>query len=112
MDWIVALVDREVARGVPTERIVLAGFSQGAAMALFTGLRLDRPLAGLLVLSGYLVLEDTLDAERATANAATPVFFGHGVEGDARVAELAKHGLLDGGRHDLSVGAVAVEDAG
>lgn len=79
---VAALLDREVARGVPSERIVLAGFSQGAAMALHTGLRYERPLAGLVALSGYLLLEDHVDAEAHAANAATPLFIGHGDRDD------------------------------
>src|SRR5688500_11867993 len=59
-DRVRALIAREVSRGVPEERIVLGGFSQGAAMTLYAGLRHPRALAGLVVLSGYLVLEDAL----------------------------------------------------
>jgi phospholipase/carboxylesterase len=72
------LLDREVARGVPANRIVLAGFSQGCAVTLGAGLRYGQRLAGLAGLSGYLPLPDTTDAERAHANALTPVFLGHG----------------------------------
>lgn len=61
---------------------VLAGFSQGAAMALHVAHRYPRTLHGILALSGYLVLEDTLDAEGVAANAATPMFFGHGTADD------------------------------
>lgn len=75
---ITALIARENARGIPDARIVLAGFSQGAAMALHTGLRHRERLAGLLALSGYLPLAATLAAERSPANAATPVFLAHG----------------------------------
>jgi len=73
-----ALVRRENRRGVPTERIVLAGFSQGGAIALHTGLRYPEPLAGLIGLSTYLPLEWTLEAEAHDANRATPVFMAHG----------------------------------
>jgi phospholipase/carboxylesterase len=73
-----ALLDREVARGVPAQRIVLAGFSQGCAVTLGAGLRHGQRLAGLAGLSGYLPLADTTEAERAHANALTPVFLGHG----------------------------------
>src|SRR5690606_38543976 len=59
-----ALIDREVARGVPAHRIVLMGFSQGCAMTLLTGLRAPQRLAGLIALSGYLPLADTTAAER------------------------------------------------
>ena len=72
------LIAREVARGIPPERIVLAGFSQGCAMTLQTGLRHPQKLAGLLCLSGYLPLGDKIAAERSPANQQTPVFMAHG----------------------------------
>jgi phospholipase/carboxylesterase len=72
------LIDREVQRGVPTERIVLAGFSQGGAIALHTALREPRPLAGVLALSTYLPLAETLAAERSEANARLPILMAHG----------------------------------
>ena len=75
---IAALIDQEVARGIAPERIVLAGFSQGCAMALHTGLRYPKRLAGIMALSGYLPLADALSIERAQANAHTPVFMAHG----------------------------------
>jgi phospholipase/carboxylesterase len=77
---IVALIAHEVARGIPAEHIVLAGFSQGCAMALHTGLRLPHRLAGIMALSGYLPLVDRLAAERHAANARTPVFMAHGTQ--------------------------------
>ncbi len=73
-----ALIDREVARGVPAQRIVLMGFSQGCAMTLLTGLRAPQRLAGLVALSGYLPLPGTTAAERSAANAQVPVFLAHG----------------------------------
>lgn len=73
------LIARENARGIPTSRIVLAGFSQGCAMTLHTGLRLNEKLAGMVGLSGYLPLIDTASAERSTANAKTPIFLAHGL---------------------------------
>lgn len=75
---IAALIEHEIARGIPAERIVLAGFSQGCAMALHTGLRFPKRLAGIMALSGYLPLADTLATERATANQHTPIFMAHG----------------------------------
>ncbi|MCX7231998.1 MAG: carboxylesterase [Burkholderiales bacterium] len=77
---IVALIAQEVARGIPAERIVLAGFSQGCAMALHTGLRLPHRLAGIMALSGYLPLADRLAGERHTANGSTPGFMAHGTQ--------------------------------
>ncbi len=72
------LVAREVARGMPAHRIVLAGFSQGCAIALGAGLRHPARLAGLAGLSGYLPLAGTTAAERQAANAQTPLFLAHG----------------------------------
>jgi phospholipase/carboxylesterase len=74
------LLAREKARGVPAHRIVLAGFSQGCAMALLTGLRHRERLAGIVGLSGYLPLAASTAAERTDANAITPVFLGHGTQ--------------------------------
>jgi phospholipase/carboxylesterase len=73
-----ALIARERARGVAASRIVLAGFSQGCAMALMTGLRHAERLAGLAGLSGYLPLAALTPAERSDANALVPIFLAHG----------------------------------
>jgi phospholipase/carboxylesterase len=73
-----ALIAREKARGIPAARIILAGFSQGCAMALQTGLRHPEKLAGLLCLSGYAPLAQKLSQERDPAGLATPVFMAHG----------------------------------
>ena len=73
-----ALIAREIERGIPGERIVLMGFSQGCAMTLLTGLRQPHRLAGLIGLSGYLPLADTTAAERNPANQDTPIFLAHG----------------------------------
>ena len=73
-----ALIAREKSRGVGAGRIVLAGFSQGCAMTLMTGLRHDERLAGLVGLSGYLPLAAKAEAERHVANRATPIFLAHG----------------------------------
>jgi phospholipase/carboxylesterase len=73
-----ALIDREIAAGIPASRIVLAGFSQGCAMTLLAGLRAPQRLAGLVGMSGYLPLAATTAAERSEANRDVPVFLGHG----------------------------------
>jgi phospholipase/carboxylesterase len=73
-----ALIAREQARGVAPGQIVLAGFSQGGAIALAGGLRLDESLAGIIALSTYLPLAGSLAAERSAANAAVPIFQAHG----------------------------------
>jgi len=72
------LIARELQAGIPSERIVLAGFSQGGAVALHTGLRYEKPLAGILALSTYLPTVERLEEERSPANAETPVFMAHG----------------------------------
>ncbi len=77
---IAALIDREREHGIPANRIVLAGFSQGCAMTLMTGLRYPERLAGLAGMSGYLPLAATTAAERSEANRGVPIFLAHGRE--------------------------------
>lgn len=72
------LIEREKERGTPARCILLAGFSQGGAVALHTGLRYSQPLAGILALSTYLPLPETLEREAHPANAAIPIFMAHG----------------------------------
>lgn len=72
------LIAAEAAHGVTPERIVLAGFSQGGAIALHTGLRQAERLAGIMALSTYLPLNERLEAERQAANTETPIFMAHG----------------------------------
>ncbi len=97
-----SLIAKENAHGVPTSRIVLAGFSQGGAIALHAGLRHPDRLAGILALSTYLVREDTLEVERTAANRATPVFQAHGTE-DPMVplvaGQMARDRLVELGWH-------------
>jgi phospholipase/carboxylesterase len=76
---VLALIAHEIERGIASENIVLAGFSQGAAMALHAALRLPKRLAGIIALSGYLPLADRLHIERSPANAHTPIFIAHGM---------------------------------
>ena len=73
-----ALIDRENERGIPDARIVLAGFSQGGAMALHVGVRHPRSLAGIMVLSAYLLLPEAYETETEDANRRTPMLFCHG----------------------------------
>ena len=77
---LVALIEREISRGIAAERILLAGFSQGGALVLHTGLRYPRPLAGILSLSAYLPLADTLPAEAAAANRDVALMMAHGMQ--------------------------------
>ena len=77
---VIALVEREIARGVPPARIVVAGFSQGGAIALYTGLRHRQRLAGIIALSTYLIRPDDLAAEASPANRDVPIFMAHGTQ--------------------------------
>ena len=70
-DKVQALIDREIAGGIPASKIVLAGFSQGGAMALHIGLRYPQTLAGIMVLSGYLLFPERLQTEHSEANSAS-----------------------------------------
>ncbi len=88
------LVAREIERGVASSRIVLAGFSQGAAMALFTGLRHSEPLGGIVALSGYLPLADALPDEAAPANRQIEIFQAHGGH-DEVVPRALGHGSAE-----------------
>jgi len=72
------LIQRELDAGIPSERILLAGFSQGGAIVLHTALRYEKPLAGLLALSTYLPTVDSLAAERSDANRHIPILMAHG----------------------------------
>lgn len=73
-----ALIAREAGRGISPARIVLGGFSQGGAIALYTGLRHAERLAGIAALSSYLISGDTLATEAAAANRDVPIFMAHG----------------------------------
>ena len=75
-----ALIARERERGVPAARIVLAGFSQGGAIALQTGLRHAERLAGIMALSTYVPIASALEAERNAANSDVPIFMAHGTQ--------------------------------
>ena len=94
---VAALIQHEVARGIPARRIVLAGFSQGCALALLAGLRHPERLAGLAGLSGYLPLAARTAAERHPHNADLPVFLAHGLQDDVVVparGQAARDSLL------------------
>lgn len=97
---IIELIEAEKKKGIPANRIILAGFSQGGAMTLFSGLRYPQKLAGLMVLSGYLPLSEALTAEMSEANAKTAIFMAHGKQ-DSVVpfegARISKEFLLKRG---------------
>ena len=76
--YIESLISKEVARGIPSKRIVLAGFSQGGAIVLHTALRFNQTLAGVLALSTYLPLKANLASEKSKQNQVTPIFMAHG----------------------------------
>jgi phospholipase/carboxylesterase len=85
------LIRRENARGIATARIVLAGFSQGGALALLAGTRYGEKLAGIMGLSCYLLLAASHAAERSAANQSTPIFLAHGLEDPIVVPALGEH---------------------
>lgn len=85
-----ALVRRENARGVPTSRIVICGFSQGGAMAMHVGIRYPEAFAGIVALSSFLVLAEKAAAEASDANRRTPVLVCHGTR-DPMVPERMGH---------------------
>jgi phospholipase/carboxylesterase len=104
------LIRRENARGIPTNRIVLAGFSQGGAIALFSGPRYPEKLAGIMGLSCYMLLEDLLPAERTVSNFTTPVFLAHGNQDpvvDVRRGTEARQ-LLEAGGYPVEWHAYAM----
>lgn len=74
------LIAQEIEQGIPADRIILAGFSQGSAMALHTGIRYPKKLAGILALSGYIPLGEQVAVERSVANQAIPIFMAHGID--------------------------------
>lgn len=85
-----ALILREVMRGIPKSRIVVAGFSQGGAIALQAGLRHPERLAGLMVLSSYLPLAAKASAEASAANRNVPIFMAHGMDDGVIALERAQ----------------------
>ncbi|WP_353432890.1 carboxylesterase [Polynucleobacter sp. MWH-UH23A] len=87
---ITELIKREYSRGIAYDNIVLAGFSQGCAMALHIGLRFPHKLAGIIALSGYLPLAMTLHLEKHSANSKTPIFMAHGEFDQVVIPERAQ----------------------
>jgi phospholipase/carboxylesterase len=88
--FISQLIARENQRGIASHRIVLAGFSQGGAIALYTAVRHEQALAGVLALSTYLPLKANLAAEKQQANQHIPIFMAHGVNDDVITLNTAR----------------------
>jgi len=114
------LIARERRRGIAHQRIILGGFSQGGAIALFAGLRHPVRLAGLIALSAYLIDAPSLDAEAAPANRDVPIFMAHGDADDVvdyRWGEASRASLEGAGwkvawhRYPIGHGAIADEIA-
>ena len=89
-EQLVALIEREKERGVPAKNIVLAGFSQGGAVAMHVALRYPERLAGLIALSTYAVLPETLEGERNPTNHDLPIFQAHGTHDPMVVPERGR----------------------
>lgn len=86
---LVQMIEEQVESGIVSERIVLAGFSQGGAIALFTALRYPGHLAGVMALSAYMLLSQSLAAEKSDANSGIPIFLAHGSDDTVVPIELA-----------------------
>ena len=84
------LIQREIERGVPSANIILAGFSQGGAIALQTALRYTQPLAGILALSTYLPLVQSVQPEASASNRQIPIFMAHGTHDPIIPLQLAE----------------------
>ena len=84
------LIAREIERGIPSDKIILAGFSQGGAIALQTGLRYAKELGGIMALSTYLTLEDSFATEATLANANILILMAHGTQDPLIPLDLAK----------------------
>lgn len=96
---VAALIERERARGFAPGQIVAAGFSQGGALALHVGLRYPCRLAGILALSAFLVMPESLAAEGHAADAAAPIFMAHGSDDPIIGLPLAERALAELRRH-------------
>lgn len=87
------MIDTQIAGGIAAERIVLAGFSQGGAIVLQAGLRYGSQLAGIMALSTYLPLVDSLEQEKSAANNTTPILLAHGSADPVIPVDLAYRSL-------------------
>lgn len=101
--YVNSLIQNEINRGIASERIVLAGFSQGGAIALHTAVRYPQKLGGILALSTYLPLKTKLAAEMNAVNAHIPILMAHGVHDDVISLEMCKISLNTLKDHHFSV---------
>lgn len=90
---IVDLIEREIERGIKSRNIILAGFSQGGAIALHSGLRYEKPLAGIMALSTYLPMADKLETEKNVSNQNTSIMLAHGLLDQVVPHQLAENTL-------------------
>jgi phospholipase/carboxylesterase len=99
-----ALIQHQIQQGIEARHIFLGGFSQGAAMALLTGLQYETPLAGIIALSGYMPLAHTLTQKTTPCHTQLPIFIGHGVLDNVVPFALAKQtrSLLENIGYNLS----------
>ncbi|NOY66609.1 MAG: carboxylesterase [Gammaproteobacteria bacterium] len=86
-----ALIEKENQQGIESNRIILAGFSQGGAVVLQSGIRYPGPLAGILALSTYLPLRHSVESEIQVVQQNTPILFMHGTQDQVVPVEFAKH---------------------
>lgn len=99
-EQLAALIESEHQRGIAYDRIVIAGFSQGGVIALQTGLRFPHRLAGIMALSTYLALPETLATEASQVNQEIPIFMAHGIDDDIVpyvLGEISKQQLVKQG---------------
>lgn len=89
--YIRSLIQAQLDQGIPSNRIILIGFSQGGAMALYTGLRYDQPLGGIVGLSTLLAGSVALETSQSSANQSTPIFLAHGTYDDVLPLTFALH---------------------
>lgn len=116
--YIESLIDKELSRGIQSNKIVLAGFSQGGAVVLHTGLRCTKKLAGVIALSTYLPLRSNLENEKALENQKSPIFMAHGTQDEVielSIAEASYQALKHEGYsvewHTLPIGhSVSIDE--
>jgi len=87
------LIEEQIALGIPSENIILAGFSQGGVISYYTALRTQHKLAGVLTMSTYMVFTDQLEQERSEANLNTAFFASHGTHDPVVTLDLGEHAV-------------------